>query len=75
MKELTHEIKGMIGGVSVQQSEIMAKQKMVDVTKDKVSSQGSDQKVLWRHSTKVEFLKFYGKDFDSWLIKVEYYLK
>lgn len=55
------EIKGLIGGLNVQQSEIMAKQKLVDVIGNEVSRQVSNQKgivgtfnevevseVLWR---------------------------
>lgn len=39
------EIKGLIGGLNVQQSEIMARQKLVDVIDDEVSRQVSNQKV------------------------------
>lgn len=50
------------------------KYKLVDLMEKGVLI-GSSQKVHWGESTKLEFLKFSGKDLDNWLLRVSYFLK
>lgn len=47
---------------------------MVDLT-DEVKAQGSDQRSICNHSTKLEFPKFGGEEFDSWMLRAEFFFE